>query len=123
MKNILGILLLITSCSSKVNKQIKATPIETTVNTVGERMAIPFEPDSLNSGSNVAHYLIEKFSKEYDGLRDKDIIGVKLIDSANVKNFGNAQVYNIKLSADLPEVFTKSNYLIINKNGVSSQYP
>ena len=85
MKNIFGILLLITSCSSKGNKQIKVNPIETAVNTVGERMVIPFEPDSLNGGSNVAHYLIEKFSKEYEGLKDKDVIGVKLTDSANVK--------------------------------------
>jgi hypothetical protein len=116
MKNIFCILLLITSCSIKGNKQIKVNLIGTTVDTFDERMVIPFEPDSLNSGSNVAHYLIKKFNKEYEGLKDKDIVGVKLIDSKLVKNFGVAQVYNIRFSDNLPEVFTKSNYLIVNKD-------
>jgi hypothetical protein len=104
------------SCSSNENKQIKNNPTETTVSAVNDRIVIPFEPDSLNGSSNIAHYLIEKFNKEYEGLKDKDIIEVKLIDSISVKNFGTAQIYNITLSDNLPEVFTKRNYLIVNKN-------
>ena len=116
MKNIFGILLLMISCSSNENKQIKSNPTETTVSAVNDRIVIPFEPDSLNGSFNIAHYLIGKFNKEYEGLKDKDIIGVKLIDSVSVKNFGTAQIYNITLSDNLPEVFTKRNYLIVNKN-------
>jgi hypothetical protein len=104
------------SCSSNENKQIKSNLTETTVDSVNERMAIPFEPDSLNGSSNIAHYLIGKFNKEYEGLKDKDITGVKLIGSASIKSFGAVQIYNITLSDNLPEVFTKSNYLIVNEN-------
>ena len=57
------------SCSSNENKQIKSNPTETTGSAVNSRIVIPFEPDSLNGSSNIAHYLIGKFNKEYEGLK------------------------------------------------------
>lgn len=117
MKNIFGILLLMISCGSKESKQTKVNSIETTISSVDNRIVIPFEPDSLlNAPSHIAHYLIGKFNKEYEGLKDKDITGVKFIENERVKGFGIVQIYNITLSDNLPEVFTKSNYLVVNKD-------
>ncbi len=116
MKNIFVILLLITACGSKETKLTKVAQTSVSGTATTDRMAIPFEPDSLNRNSTVGTYLIKKFNKEYEGLKNKDITEVKLIDSVSVKNFGVAQIYNIILSNNLPEVFSKSNYLIVDKN-------
>ena len=116
MKNIFAILLLITACGSKENKSAKIPQASVSGTDTNERRVIPFEPDSLSRTSTVGAYLIRKFNKEYEGLKDNDITEVKLVDSVGIKNFGVAQIYNIILSNSLPEVFTKSNYLIVDKN-------
>ena len=98
------------------NDITKGTPKEKMSNVIDERLVISFEPDSLSKASNVNHYLITKFNKEFDGLKDKDIVSIKLMNTVTIKKFGSVQIYEIALSENLPEVFTKRNYLIVNSD-------
>lgn len=91
-------------------------PIENISDAIDERSVISFEPDSLSKASNINHYLITKFDKDYEGLKDKDIVSFKLISTVTIKKFGGVQIYSIELSENLPEVFTKRNYLIVNSH-------
>lgn len=106
------------SCGSR-NKSLenhitKETSKEKISDAIDERSVISFESDSLSKSSNINHYLITKFDKDYEGLNDKDIVSFKLLTAVTIKKFGSVQIYSIGLSENLPEVFTKRNYLIVN---------
>jgi hypothetical protein len=123
MKNFIVLsLILVSACSSEekrvnqkedflISGQISRSYTSDPIN---ERDIISFDKDSLTKSLTPNHYLIEKFNNEYKGLEDSDIVSIKLIDSVTIKKYGDVQIYNILLSDNLPRVFSKRNYLVVN---------
>jgi hypothetical protein len=114
MKNIFLILFAMFSCNGK-NKPVENRTkgmAQIITNAIDERPIVFFDSDSLSA--NAKHYLIAKFNNEFEGLKDNDITSIKPVDITTVKGWGLVNIYEIKLSDSLPEVFTKRNYLIVN---------
>jgi hypothetical protein len=79
-----------------------------------ERLLVAFNPDSLKSVLSYKSYLKSIFTKEYGDLKESDILSCQLTSSLNVKSVGITSVYKISFSEDLPQVFSKTNYLLLS---------
>ncbi len=114
MKILTFFLLLIGGCVNNKTKQVSEPLTPVSESTAPVVKTVPFDPQYLGSFTSLKSKLITTFI-EYKELKEQDIKEVKFVDSIKIKDFGDAKIYKIMLSDDLPEVYSKENYLIVNK--------
>lgn len=77
----------------------------------GESELAMINSDSIFNGT----YIISKFNIAFRDLTPLDISKINLFQTLNIKDFGQADIYEIKLSNNLPESVQKTNFIVVNK--------
>lgn len=71
--------------------------------------------DFDNSKILQKEYVITAFERDFEGINPNQIDSIKYLQTINIRDFGQSDLYKITISKELPEVVTKRAFLVVNK--------
>ena len=60
-------------------------------------------------------YIVAAFENSFEGINPNQIDSIKFVQTINIRDFGQSDLYKITISKELPEVVAKRAFLVVNK--------